>query len=794
MATLLFSGREWILPAACLLGLALFILFWGFRQASRTGSRPFVPAFLKALGLLALAACLLEPLWTNNRARPGANVFAIVADNSQGMQIRDRDQSTTRGAALRALLTDAEAEWQRQLGEVFDVRRYLFDVRLQQAKDFGELSFDARASSLAASLKTLAERYRGRPFAGILLFTDGNATDTPSGLPDLTGLPPIYPVVIGSDQTSKDLALQNVTVSQTSFEDAPVTIHATVLASGYTGASLVGQLFDHTGKKVEEQSDRVSKEDEILSFRFQFRPEKTGISFYSFRVSARDELSQFNNPQASTEATLANNSRVLVVDRGKGPHRVLYVTGRPNWEYKFLNRAIAEDEQTQLVGLIRIAKREPKFDFRGRSSESSNPLFRGFDKKTEDTERYDQPVLVRLNIRDDTELRGGFPKTPEELYDFEAIILDDLEAEFFTHEQMVLLQKFVSERGGGLLMLGGQESFHEGKYDRSPIGDMMPVYLDRVRETTPPANLRLDLSREGWLQPWARLRLNEAEERTRLEEKPAFQVLNRVRDIKPGASVIATVRDGADAHLPALVVQRFGHGRTAAMLIGDFWKGSLREEALQRDLAKGWRQVVRWLIADVPQRLELQAEEQADANQSLLLQLRVRDKKFQPLDNASVHLEVKTVIGKPDGAKSPGLSTNQNTVRVQAEPALSEPGLYHTTYIPRETGAYQAEAVVTDASGIEVGRTESGWTSNPAAEEFRSLKPNRALLEKIAQQTRGEIVSTNNLADFARSLPKRSVPVTESWSFPLWHTPVVFLFALACFIAEWGLRRWKGLA
>lgn len=797
MATVLFSGREWLLPAAAFFVLALLILFWGYRQVSRSGGYRVAAAVFKILGFVALILCLLEPLWSRTRARPGANLFAIVADNSQGMQIRDRGALQTRAESLRALLTDPQGDWQRQLREDFDVRRYLFDSRLQQAKDFGELTFDGRASSIETALRTLAERYRGRPLAGVLLFTDGNATDIPSGVPNLSGLPPIYPVVVGNNQPSKDLALQGLTVSQTSFEDAPVTIQAAAVASGYSGVSVVGQLFDDTGKKVEEQAQRVSKDDETLGFRFQFRPQKNGVSFYRFRVSARDELGQFANPQTSTEATLANNSRVLVVDRGKGPHRVLYVTGRPNWEYKFLNRALTEDEQTQLIGLIRIAKREPKFDFRGRTSESSNPLFRGFDKKTEETERYDQPVLVRLNITDDAELRGGFPKTAEELYGYEALIVDDLESEFFTHDQMVLVQKFVSERGGGFLMLGGQESFHQGKFERTPIGDMLPVYLDRVPETKAAVSVRLDLTREGWLQPWARLRLNETEERARLDNMPAFQVINRVRDIKPGASVLATVHDAAANQLPALVVQRFGNGRSAALTIADLWRWGLQSETLQRDLAKAWRQMVRWLIADVPKRLELLAEQQADANQSVLLQLRVRDKKFQPLDNASVTLDIQSVIANSDGGKpreNAALSTNHNVVRIHAEPALNEPGLYQATYIPRETGAYQAEAIVTDASGLEVGRVEAGWTANPAAEEFRSLKPNRALLEKIAQQTGGEIVSADKLSDFAKSLPKRSVPVTETWTLPLWHTPAVFLFALACFIAEWGLRRWKGLA
>ena len=42
--------------------------------------------------------------------------------------------------------------------------------------------------------------------------------------------------------------------------------------------------------------------------------------------------------QSSTEQTLANNSRLVVVDQGGGPYRVLYVSGRPNWEFKFLQR------------------------------------------------------------------------------------------------------------------------------------------------------------------------------------------------------------------------------------------------------------------------------------------------------------------------------------------------------------------------------------------------------------------------------------------------------------------------
>ncbi len=847
LATLFISGRDWLLPAAAALGGALLLLFWGYRRAPATGVVRAACFGLKLVGILALAACLLEPLWSGQRARPGANFFAIVADNSQGMTIKDRGQSRSRGELLRATLIRSDG-WQNQLDENFQVRRYVFDSRLQSTKDFSELLFDGRASSIGAALRAIAERYQSQPLAGVLLMTDGNATDIPDGVPDLAGLPPVYPVVSGTDQPIKDIAINNVNVSQTSFEDAPVSIQADVMAVGYAGEKVVAQLFEIPApsrgttnrladnraaatslsgksaarpaisnavsaasapgaavlpeKMVAEQSLKAPREGETMPFRFQIRPAKSGVVFYRLRVSASGELGQFARPETSSEATLANNIRVLSVDRGQGPYRVLYVGGRPNWEYKFLSRAVAEDDQIELAGLIRVAKREPKFGFRGRRGETSNPLFRGFDDPLkEEVERYDQPVTVRLNTRDEFELRGGFPKTAEELYAYYAVVLDDVEAEFFSPDQMALLHKFVAERGGGFLMLGGAESFHQGKFEHTPIGDMLPVYLDQVPQTQPPGELRLSLTREGWLQPWARLRNNEADEQSRLGGMPPFLVMNQVRGIKPGASVIATVTDGRATNMPALVVQRFGNGRAAALTLGDFWHWGLRDAEAHRDLDKAWRQMIRWLVADVPNRIDIQAApKRGDPNQAMLLQVRGRDKSFQPLDNATVTVNVRFVGQEAAAAltNAPAMPASTaaatNSIRITAEPALSEAGLYQATYVPRETGGYLAEAIVTDAAGVEVGRDEVGWTSNPSAEEFRSLKPNRALLETIAKRTGGEIIAVNKLDEFAASLPHRNVPITEAWTTPFWHQPAVFLFALLCFVAEWGVRRWKGLA
>ena len=346
LATLLFPGRDWLLPAAGFVGVAVLLLWWSYRHAQVSGGLRALCVSLKLLGLLALAACLLEPLWSRQRAQPGANFFAILADNSQGLQIKDRGAPKSRGENLRALVT--QAPWAAGLGENFQLRRYLFDTRLQSTRDFSELAFDGRATSLGAALRTLADRFHGQPLAGVLLLTDGNATDLTDAAPDLSGLPPIYPVVIGNDEPIKDIALPKIVVNQTAFEDAPVTIQAEVSTSGYADKNVVVQLIQTAAttrpttnatnvataseKIISEQTQKAQRDGETLAFRFQVKPEQAGLSFYRVQVAARDEIGQFLDPAVSTEATLANNRRVAVVDRGRGPYRILYVSGRPNWE------------------------------------------------------------------------------------------------------------------------------------------------------------------------------------------------------------------------------------------------------------------------------------------------------------------------------------------------------------------------------------------------------------------------------------------------------------------------------
>ncbi len=801
-AGLVLEAGEWRWPVVFSLLVAVALAWWGYRRSPLEGPLRYVGILLRALGAAIILICLLEPMWTSQRARPGANWFTVLVDNSQGMQIYDPGSDQSRGEAMKTMLNTTADGWQDSLAENFQVRDYIFDSRLQSIRDFKALDFSGNGSALIGGLQSVRERFRGMPLAGILVFTDGNATDYLEGVADFSALPPIYPVVIGGDEPVKDLAIRRISVSQTAFEDAPVTITAEVTANGFkskditvslTQQKLAGPIGTNAVPGLSQtQIKPVTTDEEILSFRFQLQPQAGNIHFYELNVQSEKMAESDDQTVGPDEATLVNNKRLVMVDRGQGPYRILYVAGRPNWEYKFLNRALQDDDQLRLVGLIRMAPREARFEFRGRSGETSNPLFRGFgDQSVAETEQYDQAVIKRLNTRDADELRGGFPRTAAELYPYHAIILDDVESSFFRPDQLALMEKFVTDRGGGFLMLGGQESFQEGGYNNTPVGNMLPVYLrDNAqfgRPTAPLTDLHLNLTREGWLQPWARVRSTESEERYRLDALPGFKVLNSVSGIKPGASVIATVTDsGGEVH-PGLAVQKFGNGRTGAMMIGDFWRSTLHSAEQKEDVEKTWRQIARWLVTDVSDRITFSTKPDPALPGSMLLSVKVRNDEYKPLDSASVKILVRQVASDD--------STNSASfVELIAEPVATEPGLFTAGYVQHDSGGYLAEAIVQDEKGIEVGRKKSGWVSEPAAEEFRSLTPNRSLLEQIARQTGGQVVEQDDLESFVTSLPTKKAPMMETSSRPLWHNPWIFLLALACFIGEWALRRKKGLA
>ena len=80
----------------------------------------------------------------------------------------------------------------------------------------------------------------------------------------------------------------------------------------------------------------------------------------------------------------------------------------------------------------------------------------------------------------------------------------------------------------------------------------------------------------------------------------------------------------------------------------------MKDSLLQDDLAKSWRQIFRWAVAEVPGRVQLETRSLSDGTLPVTsVTVRVKDKEFRPQDDASVKAEPVADTGVVTEAISP---------------------------------------------------------------------------------------------------------------------------------------------
>lgn len=82
----------------------------------------------------------------------------------------------------------------------------------------------------------------------------------------------------------------------------------------------------------------------------------------------------------------------------------------------------------------------------------------------------------------------GLPDSLADLLNYELVVLSNVPATHpkITVRQMQLLRVYVQELGGGLLVLGGDQSFGLGGYSKSVLADVLPVACDFEKEKEKP--------------------------------------------------------------------------------------------------------------------------------------------------------------------------------------------------------------------------------------------------------------------------------------------------------------------
>ena len=103
--SIIFANQTWLWPVAAAVVVLSAAVVWADARGTANGGVRVVCGLLKFAGIVLLALILLDPLRVSQRARPGANIFALLADNSLSLKVKDTGESQSRGEILRKTLT-----------------------------------------------------------------------------------------------------------------------------------------------------------------------------------------------------------------------------------------------------------------------------------------------------------------------------------------------------------------------------------------------------------------------------------------------------------------------------------------------------------------------------------------------------------------------------------------------------------------------------------------------------------------------------------------------------------------
>jgi hypothetical protein len=731
-----FARGEFVLLAgwpAWILGLALIAaaaaLVWRRRQGLRFSPRSAAIGLLQTAFLALLLLLLWHPALSVASLKPQENIIAVLVDDSRSMALREGGR--TRLERAREVLGGGLLSG---LGQRFQTRLYRFGSALERVEKPEQLVADAPASRIGEALKSIAADASSLPIGAVVLLSDG--ADNSGGV-DREALGevrrrriPVHTIGFGEEKPADDIEIEDVAVAPRALAGSRLGATVSLRSYGYRGRR--AKLTVRDGGKV-----LASREIELNG------GEQTEAVLFNAGAAGARNLEIGVDPQPGERNTGNNRLARLVNVDGRKP-RILYIEGEPRWEMKFIRRAIEEDSTLQLASMLRTT----------------------------------QNKIYRQGIANPQELEAGLPANADELFAFEGLIVGTVESAYFTPAQQELIREFVDRRGGGLLFLGGRASLADGGYGRPPFSDLLPVSLPSRTGTFHRDNATVELTGAGRESLICRLAEDPQLNAERWKKMPMIADYQETGEAKPGAVVLANASVGRRT-IPLLATQNYGRGRTAVFATGGSWRWQMRQDASDQTHETFWRQLLRWLVTDVPGRVSASVPNPVLSDvRRVSLRAEVHDKAFRAVAGARVEARI---IG-PNGL-------NQT---IELEPRPREEGVYTAEWEAEAPGSYLAE-IVARRGEEEIGRDVAMFRrEDGVAENFRT-EQNRELLEKIAAETGGRHYRPEEAPKLAGEIGYSEAGVTVRETLDLWDMPAVFLLALAIRSAEWLLRRKWGL-
>ena len=684
----------------------------------------------------ALAALLLLMLWqpalSVTSLKPRQNFVAVVVDDSRSMA--HADDGRVRRDEVAAKL---EGGMLRKLEEKFLVRLYRMSGGLDRIAKTEELKAQGSATHIGEALKQIAAESTSIPLGAVVLLSDG--ADNSGGV-DLESIQairqrqiPVHTVGVGADVIEKDVEISEAQIPAKAFAKSRLSALVSFRQRGFSGAR---------GKITVRESGKVLAAQDF-NFKADGAQQTEAVLFNAGEPGAK-ELDVSIDAMPS-EVNAANNKFTRVVNVSSQKPRILYVEGEPRWEYKFLRRAIQEDETLELVSLLRTS----------------------------------QNKFYRQGVEGSKELESGFPTTAEELFSYQAIVLGSVEAAWFTPTQKDLIKRFVDIRGGGLIFLAGRASLSDGGYVQDEFVDLLPVTLPSSKNTFHRDPATAELTVAGRDSLLCRLEENPDRNIERWKKLPYIAGYQEAGVPKPGALTLAEMTAGGKSRLPLLVTQNYGRGRTAVFAGAGTWRWQMLQPLEDRTHEVFWQQFLRWAVTGTPTRVQAQLAHNVLSDETRVkLRAEVRDKNYEPGSAARVTARVIS----PNGA------VQEHELRT----VPNEPGVFSGEWDAAAAGSYGVEVIA------KQGEEESGRDlvtlrrEDGVAENFR-LAQNRELLEKLAEQTGGSYFKISDIENLSKNISFSEAGITVRESKDLWNMPAIFLAAMLLKSLEWMLRRKWGV-
>jgi len=359
-----------------------------------------------------------------------------------------------------------------------------------------------------------------------------------------------------------------------------------------------------------------------------------------------------------------------------------------------------------------------------------------------------------------------------------------MQGSFFTHDQLQMIADFVSERGGGLLFLGGHQSFAEGGWEGTPVEEVMPVVLG-VPQTGLDgffAEVKVRPTPAGLAHPAVQLDAEPQDVPNRWDSLPPITIVNPLGDVRPGAT---TLLEGhfSEGGPPQVILsfQRYGRGKAIALTAQDTWLWQMHADVPLEDQSHEsfWKQLLRWLVDGVPDAIQVQADqEQVEPGESVRLVASIRDSTYLELNDA----DVTARITSPSGA----------SYELPVEWSVETDGEYSVDFRPGEMGDYAIE-LLAERQGVGLGSDHAVLHAAPSDDEYFGAGRRTDLLRRIADETGGQFYTPDDVSTLPEDITVTGAGVTLVEENDLWDMPALFLLMLLLMGAEWGYRRIRGL-